>query len=146
MKQRKCDIFRAVALTLALATVSGLSADILRARSTQSSGPLEFVCDSVDFRPDLTRVYGKFNGRPHTSNRVDSMTMDRLLAPLPCTDLDGVDLKRWFQYEDEGTIPVEIDFGPCTPAEELTVRAVTARGQSVWKLTLIPKAEKTRKK
>lgn len=57
------------------------------------------------------RLYGTLNGRPHTSNRIDTLVMITADGKaVNANDIDGVDMKRWFQWEDSGTIDVEIDF------------------------------------
>lgn len=50
-------------------------------------------------------------GVSHTSSRIDSVKI--LLhdgRSYKATDIDGVDFERYFQWEDDGSIPVEIDF------------------------------------
>ncbi|MDE6716280.1 MAG: hypothetical protein K2J74_07365 [Muribaculaceae bacterium] len=82
--------------------------------------------DSIDYRSDLTRVYGKLIGIPHTSNCITEIS--------GATDIDGVDLKRWYQFEDEGIINVEIDF-PAMPANSpFVINAVTKRGN--WRISI----------
>lgn len=68
--------------------------------------------DSVSCRDDLSRVYCKIIGRPHTSDRIDGATLTVNGITLTATDIDGVDFKRYFQWEDDGIIPLEIDFPP----------------------------------
>lgn len=71
----------------------------------------EPVIRSVDFRKDLTRVYATLNGIPHTAFRIDRIVM---VTPSGksylFTDIDGIDAKRYFQWEDDGKIDIEIDF------------------------------------
>lgn len=83
--------------------------------------------DSIDYRSDLTRVYSTLEGRPHTSNRIDKATF----AGQQATDIEGVDFQRYFQWEDDGQIPVEIDFPAMRRAEKATLTLDTPRGQSV---------------
>lgn len=66
--------------------------------------------DSVEWRDDLTRVYCRIIGTPHTSDRVDGVRMTVGKRVYEATDIDGVDFRRYFQWEDEGMIPLEIDF------------------------------------
>lgn len=89
---------------------------------------LTLVVDSVDFRSDLTRIYGRFLGRPHTSQRVDALELDVNGKKMRASDIDGVDFKRWFQWEDDGVIPVEIDFPSMSRFESGTLRITTPRG------------------
>lgn len=76
---------------------------------------LTLTIDSISYRTSLTRVYGKFVGRPHTSQKLHGMTIELNGKSYEANDIDGVDFDRWFQWEDDGIIPVEIDF-PRTPS------------------------------
>lgn len=66
--------------------------------------------DSVSYRADLTRVYCRVVGKPHTSQRIDSVSC----AAGSATDIDPIYFGRAFQWEDEGEIALEIDFPPVT--------------------------------
>ncbi|MDE7125720.1 MAG: hypothetical protein K2O12_04485 [Muribaculaceae bacterium] len=66
--------------------------------------------DSVECRDDLTRVYCRIIGTPHTADRVDAVTLLTEKSTYEAVDIDGVDFKRYFQWEDEGYVPLEIDF------------------------------------
>ncbi len=73
---------------------------------------LEFRMTGFVAKPDdkLIRVKGTLIGDPHTSHRINAA---RLLAgnqSYVAIDIDGIDFERYFQWEDEGTIPLEIDF------------------------------------
>lgn len=76
---------------------------------------LTLTVDSISYRASLTRVYGKFVGRPHTSQKLHGITIECKGKKYEANDIDGVDFDRWFQWEDDGMIPVEIDF-PRTPS------------------------------
>lgn len=82
--------------------------------------------DSIDYRSDLTRVYGKLIGTPHTSNCITEIS--------GATDIDGVDFKRWYQFEDDGIIDIEIDFPPMPANAPFVINAVTKRGN--WKISI----------
>lgn len=74
---------------------------------------LGVVVHRTEYREDLTRVYACLMGRPHTSGRIDGITLiTRDGKSYKFTDLDGVDPKRYFQWEDDGKIYIEIDFPP----------------------------------
>lgn len=62
-------IFTSIALACAI--LSPLAAKTIRGYESSSDNGLNFQVDSIDYRSDLTRVYGKLTGRPHTSNRID---------------------------------------------------------------------------
>ncbi len=110
---------------------STTSAKIYRNFSTECVG-IEMVTDSVDYRGDLTRLYGRLIGKPHTSQRIDRITLESSGVPFGSTDIDGVDMQRWFQWEDEGSIPVEIDFPAMKPAKKVTIKVEGPRGASQW--------------
>lgn len=74
---------------------------------------LGVVVHRTEYRDDLTRVYACLIGKPHTSGRIDGITMTTADGrTFGFTDLDGVDPKRYFQWEDDGKIYIEIDFPP----------------------------------
>lgn len=110
---------------------------VVKAKSTTVSGELTLECDSVDFRSDLVRVYGRLKGTPHTSNRIDSISVEYPVKKSS-TDIDGVDMRRWFQWEDEGEITVEIDFPAMERTPRLDINAVTPRGVAGWRIVLKP--------
>lgn len=49
-------------------------------------------------------------GIPHTSQRIDSVDLVMGSKIVKATDIDGVDFERYFQFEDQGVIMLEIDF------------------------------------
>ena len=107
---------RKICVCIVLSVLSFVSfvseAKVIRGYSTTGVNPLSIVVDSIDYRSDLTRVYCNAVGRPHTSNRIDAMKMILKDGSYVANDIDGVDFKRYFQWEDEGSIPLEIDFPP----------------------------------
>ena len=130
----------------AIALPAQLRADDVRLSSATSTGSLTLLADSVDFRSDLTRVYGRLSGRPHTSNRIDFISVRGSEgAETESSDIDGVDMKRWFQWEDDGIIPVEIDFPAMKPLTYMVITVQGPRGESIWKITNRTKKSKKRK-
>ncbi len=117
-----------IALTIASVMTAGmLSAKIVRNyESSPTAGGLVLVVDSIDYRKEVTRIYGRLTGRPHTSDRIDHVTLDG----IGCSDIDGVDFNRYFQWEDDGQIPVELDFPPCKPKRQGAIVISTPRGNS----------------
>lgn len=90
------------------------SAHFGSSRSRKSVG-MAVEIDSVDFRADLTRVHCRVIGSPHTGHRIDGVTLtagESGSAVYPASDIEGVDFSRYFQWEDDGSIAVEIDFAP----------------------------------
>ncbi len=73
---------------------------------------LYFQPTSVVYKPDdgIIRVKGNLVGRPHTSNRIDSATLTVNGTVYQAVDIDGIDFERYFQWDDDGLIPLEIDF------------------------------------
>lgn len=49
-------------------------------------------------------------GIPHTSQRIDGVDLVIGDQTIQANDIDGVDFKRYFQFEDEGVQTVDIDF------------------------------------
>ena len=111
-----------------LAMIS-VNAKTVRNFNSQSDNKLTFKVDSVDYRSDLTRIYGKLIGRPHTSNRIDGVTALTSGSALTSTDIDGVDFHRYFQWEDDAIIPIELDF-PIMGIEGFQLLFDTPLGQS----------------
>lgn len=58
----------------------------------------------------VTRITVVVQGLPHTAQRIDDVVLHTGNEQLHATDIDGVDFKRYFQWEDEGLIEVDIDF------------------------------------
>lgn len=107
-----------------------LKAGKVRNFSTNSDPTLQVTVDSIDFRKDLTRVYCKFIGRPHTSHRVDASQIVSQGRSYNATDIDGVDFRRYFQWEDDGMINIEIDFPPMKESQYFHIIFQTVRGVS----------------
>lgn len=133
------NLIKTIGIAAAAAGLCAVTAEgrTVKGYSSSSEGQIGFTVDSIDFRKDLTRVYGKITGTPHTSNRIDKMTIDGLMAPggAVWTDIDGIDMNRWFQWEDSGMINVEIDFPPLRDAGKGTVSLEGPKGPSTWQLT-----------
>lgn len=130
---------RIAALTAAIAAVACTSyGEVVRHYRSEPAAadqPVEFTVDSIDFRKSLTRVYGRLTGRPHTSGRIDGATLVTDRGSLTATDIDGVDFERYYQFEDDGTIPLEIDFTPARKATAVKLR--TVRGEATINLVTL---------
>ena len=79
-----------------MALAMPLNAKVVKRYASTPDATLAVVVDSIDFRNDLTRIYGKFTGTPHTSNRVDSAILKSGKQIYNGNDIDGVDFKRYF--------------------------------------------------
>lgn len=77
---------------------------------------LEVVIDSIVCRSDLSRVYCRALGHPNTSHRIDAVNLNLPGQALGATDIDPIYFERAFQWEEDGIIPLEIDFGPMESA------------------------------
>ena len=125
-----------VSLFAAALSAMPLSAKIFRGYATSTDGTPVLEIDSVDCRKDLVRVYGRLTGTPHTSSRIDRVSLVIDGATLESTDIDGVDFGRYFQWEDDGVINIELDF-PAVRKFPSSGRIVmtTPRGDSTatWK-------------
>lgn len=125
----------AVAFLLVTAFVSYARSERKPRYSLSDGQHLTLVVDSIDYRADLTRMYGKFVGRPHTSQQVKSITLHNGARSYAATDIDGVDFNRWFQWEDDGVIPVEIDFDKMPEVKTGRLVIVTPRGTDSCTMT-----------
>ncbi|MDE6325048.1 MAG: hypothetical protein K2M02_02645 [Duncaniella sp.] len=120
----------AIAVVAIAAAACGAQAKIVKNYKSHSDDVLTFQVDSIDFRKDLTRVYGKVIGRPHTSHRIDGVTLNINNQSLVSDDIDGVDFKRYFQWEDDGFILLEIDFPATRSSRNLNLNFNTVRGNA----------------
>lgn len=116
------------AILILIVAVSVANARVERNYRNTAAEHINLVVDSIDFRDDLTRLYGRLIGRPHTSQKIVKMEMRLPSGTFEATDIDGIDFNRWFQWEDDGTIPVEIDFKAMSPVKSGTLIMETARG------------------
>lgn len=130
-------------LTATLMLCLPAGAKVVKGYVSSSDNTLVFDVDSIDYRADLTRVYGKVKGRPHTSNRIDEVKMVGSGGAAVSTDIDGVDFRRYFQWEEDGQIPLEIDFPACRQASEMQFLFTTAHGPST---TTVKKTTATKHK
>lgn len=89
----------------------------------------DFEIDSIDFRKDLTRIYGRFIGTPHVGIKIKQILLTtNFNAQYFATDTDGFDLDKYFQFEETPTFNVEIDFEPIQPIPWVEITFVTANG------------------
>ena len=119
-------------ILLAVAAAVPARAGILKGYSTTGLEPFGVTVDSIDYRSSLTRVYCKIVARPHTSGRIDSVTLVVNGRSYGATDIDGVDFRRYFQWEDDGVIPLEIDFPAMKPAKTMKLDIVTPKGNGTF--------------
>ena len=104
--------------------------------------PFTLTVDSIEFRSDLVRLYGHLLATPHTSARIHEITGsegDKVLAPAemksyPANDIDGFAFTHRFQWEDDGDLPIEIDFPAFQPLNAFLISATTPTGHVTWAL------------
>lgn len=99
-----------------------------------SGGVFTLVIDSIDYRPDLTRVYCHINGTPNTAQRIDAVTLTNATRALAATDIDGVEMKHYFQFEEDGTLALEIDFAPTSVIRRGSISFVTPLGTYTYNI------------
>lgn len=121
-------VVRQILLGAIALVAGGLTAYSAEVITGASAGTLDVAVDSVMFRDDVTRVYCRVLGRPHTSHRIDGASLIVNGTELNGTDIDGVDFERYFQWEDDGNIPLEIDFAPTRKSNKVQVKLNTIRG------------------
>lgn len=122
-------------MMLAIAAVSASALSPIPSSSTsttkQTQKPTATVTiDSIQWRADLTRVYCRIIGKPHTADRIDGVEMSVPKRRYAADDIDGVDFKRYFQWEDENYINLEIDFpAVAAPHSPCSLTFFTAYGE-----------------
>lgn len=92
--------------------------------------------DSVMFREDVTRVYGRITGPHNTSARIDRIELRNGNETYVSNDIDGFEYTRAFQWEEDGALPVEIDFAPIVSRPSIfLINAQTPKGVCTWSVT-----------
>ncbi|WP_290043069.1 hypothetical protein [uncultured Muribaculum sp.] len=133
-KKNRVWIF-GISVLFLIAAVLIAQARVERRYRASAAEHITLVVDSIDYRADLTRVYGKLVGRPHTSQRIDEIVLKCTDMTYGANDIDGVDFKRWFQWEDDGVIPIEIDFPKMNTLQSGVMIITTPRGVDTCHLT-----------
>lgn len=97
---------------------------VLLSAKADNNKPIDIEITSVSVKNDdnIIRLTANLIGYPHTAYRIDRLFLsknseDGCSIMVEAIDIDGIDFKRYFQWEDEGIITVEIDF----PADGLSV-------------------------
>lgn len=101
-------LFAAVALCGAVATVA--TPQRAFAQVNQHDADINIIPDNVKKTDDGIRISLCLIGIPHTSQRIDSIDLKVGERQYPANDIDGVEFKKYFQFEDEGVITIEVDF------------------------------------
>lgn len=143
MKQSLLNDMRLIlSLCLLISFIGCRSVDVSAASVMDSNkyvvkeyiGPIKLKIKKIDYRSDLVRIYCSVSGAPHTAFRFDDMSIqvDSNSSPKLWLDVDGVDAKRWFQFEDSGVIDLEIDFPAFKPFSTATIIATSPKGVCRW--------------
>lgn len=140
------------ALVIAIAANSHTLYDYAAIPMQGSNMPFTFTVDSIEMRSDVARIYGHIYGTPHTSARIDGFFIKPAAQSVPlgtkiveeeATDIDGFEFTHRFQWEDNGDIPVEIDFKPFPEADVYYMRITHPNG---WYGLSLRKTHTTRTK
>lgn len=98
-----------LALTLGCVAASSSSFDAT-AQVNQLDAEINIIPDKSVKADTGVRLTVCVVGIPHTSQRIDSVDLVMGSKIFKATDIDGVDFERYFQFEDQGVIMLEIDF------------------------------------
>ena len=105
-----------VAVVMAITAQAGIArayetSTAFAADSVAAEHAFDVTVKSADFRKGLVRITCDIKGRPNTSHRIDAVAlMPSGKISHPASDIDGVEFKHYFQWEDNGVITIEIDF------------------------------------
>ena len=101
-------------LILAVASLTACTAFVLPQNASgqvnQLDADMNIIPDKAVKTDDGIRISLCLIGIPHTSQRIDSVDLRIDKKNYPANDIDGVDFKRYVQFEDEGVITIEVDF------------------------------------
>lgn len=104
---------RLLCVLIFMASVVGAISQVYRAAKQNKKHPLHLKITEINNTnsDEVTRFGVDLISIPHTSSRIDSAQIRRMNGDIcVATDIDGVDFNRYFQWEDEGTISIEVDF------------------------------------
>lgn len=85
---------------------------------------MNFRVSKVIYKHDdnLVRLCGYLTGIPNTSARIDGITLSASGKKVDANDIDGIDFQRYFIWEEDGAIYLEIDF----PGYKLSRRIINS--------------------
>lgn len=93
-------------------------------------------CDNTN-SDHVSRVGCNIISVPHTSTRVDSVTAVIAGHCFKADDIDGIDFQRYFQWEDEPKVYVEVDL-PYTRKFQATDSVYFHTVHGVFSASLLP--------
>ena len=90
---------------------------------------VEYTGSQIIADDGLTRMQLRLLGHPHTAARIDSAYLFGVdSVGVRAVDIDGVDFGRWFQWEDEAVIDIELDFPGISHTDGETIVFYGPRG------------------
>lgn len=107
MKKNILFLLLAIIALICPAQKIGDSAINNKNKSVFLASPVSLNNDNTD---GVSRIGVNIQGLPHSSSRIDDAILFVKGVPFHATDIDGVDFKRYFQWEDDGIIYIELDF------------------------------------
>lgn len=107
MAQLRLSILLLIGILASLSTIEAQCRPLPPAKTE-----IDFVVTAIDrlVEDGIVRIEGTLSGKPHTAQRIDSIVLLDDGRAIEATDIDGIDFKRYFQWEDDGEIHLEIDF------------------------------------
>ncbi len=123
-------------------------APLTATKYVKSTHPVNAQATAVDNtnNQDATRITVSLVSQPNTSSRIDSVHLNNGKAVLAAVDIDGVDFGRYFQWEEDGVINVDVDFPRQKKfVKNATVVFHTVHGDIIADLSPVFKAKRFRK-
>lgn len=87
---------------------------IMASKQNDKSHSKKFVATATGLNTTnsdhVCRITFTIEGYPHTAQRIDEIILRHNGKNFVATDIDGVDFHRYFQWEDDGIISIDVDF------------------------------------
>lgn len=131
-------MMRALKYVLAVASLCVLACGVHSQSVSVTQHPaltVEYSGAEIKADDNLTRLQLRLLGRAHTAGRIDSVyAFGSDSIGVKAVDIDGVDFGRWFQWEEEGVIDIELDLPGTTYAGGETLTFYGPRGNVSCKI------------
>ncbi|MDE6127079.1 MAG: hypothetical protein K2G30_08995 [Muribaculaceae bacterium] len=101
-------VLKTIRNIIAAAILAAASAPGIAAQATDPG--FNVISDKVISTDEGIRITLCLVGIPSTSQRIDGIDLVNGQTVIPANDIDGVDFKRYFQFEDAGVQVIEVDF------------------------------------
>lgn len=101
---------RLTAMLLSAGMAGIMAAPEAAAQVEQIEAEMNIIPDKTTKTEGGIRISLCLVGIPHTSQRIDGVDLVIGKKIVKATDIDGVDFERYFQFEDEGVVTIDIDF------------------------------------